>query len=48
MSDKYATMAEHEKLMAALAELKTTVTQDQRNLNVGWIILCSKRPALFI
>ena len=35
-------------MMADLMTLKTTVTQDQRNLNIGWIILCSKRLALFI
>jgi hypothetical protein len=40
-------MADHEKLMAAVATLEKTVTQDVRNLNIAWIILCSKRPAQF-
>ena len=37
-----------EKLVAEFVTLKTTVAQDGRNLNVAWIILCSKRPSLFI
>ena len=48
MSGQYAPMEEHMKLMEDFAKLQTAVTQDGRNLNVAWIILCSKRPALFI
>jgi hypothetical protein len=40
-------MEEHKKLMEDFAKLQTTVAQDVRNLNIAWIILCSKRPALF-
>ena len=47
-------MSDMDKLQEALTALQTTVTglqstvtQDQRNLNISWIILCSKRPALF-
>ena len=47
MSGEYVSMRGHEKLMAAVATFQTAVTQDVRNLNIAWIILCSKRPALF-
>jgi hypothetical protein len=47
MSGQYAPMEEHTKLMKDFEKLQTAVTQDVRNLNIAWIILCSKRPALF-
>ena len=48
MAAQYAPLDEHTKLMVDFAKLQTTVTQDGRNLNVAWIILCSKCPSLFI